>query len=246
MNSQQSIGLLIVDDQPIVIEGLTSAFHAMTPHIDTLSAGSIEDAISNFRNASHLSLILSDFTLLTAGGASCIESLKSEIAAVPVVVFSSNESPELIQRVFDAGAQGFVSKRSPVPVVLGALQLVLAGGTYIPPQILSIVRKKSTESLDPCAVTKSDRVQDAVNLTGRQMEVLNLLIEGKATKNICRELNISEGTAKAHITAIFRALKIARRAQVSVAIGHQRMISAQAADMPRPDPTRSARSRCGG
>jgi hypothetical protein len=61
MNSQQSIGLLIVDDQPIVIEGLTSAFHAMTPHIDALSAGSIEDAISNFRNASHLSLILSDF-----------------------------------------------------------------------------------------------------------------------------------------------------------------------------------------
>ena len=227
MDSQQSIGLLIVDDQPIVIEGLTSACHAMTPHIDTLSAGSIEDAISNFRNASHLSLILSDFKLLTAGGANCIESLKSEIAAVPVVVFSSNESPELIQRVFDAGAQGFVSKRSPIPVLLGALQLVLAGGTYIPPQILSVVRKKSTESLDPYVVTESDRVQDAVNLTGRQMEVLNLLIEGKATKNICRELNISEGTAKAHITAIFRALKIARRAQVPVAIGHQRMISAQ-------------------
>jgi hypothetical protein len=47
----------------------------MTPHIDALSAGSIEDAVSNFRNASHLSLILSDVTLLTAGGASCIESL---------------------------------------------------------------------------------------------------------------------------------------------------------------------------
>jgi DNA-binding NarL/FixJ family response regulator len=221
MKGQQNIRLLIIDDHPIVIDGLKSTFHAMASHIDALSASSIEDAISNFRNANHLSLILSDFALLTAGGANCIESLKSEIADVPVVVFSSNENPELIQRVFDAGAQGFVSKRSPIPVLLGALQLILAGGTYIPPQILPIVRKQLAESLDPY-VTKSDKVQDAVNLTGRQMEVLNLLIEGKATKNICRELNISEGTAKAHITAIFRALKIARRAQVSVDIGHHR------------------------
>jgi DNA-binding NarL/FixJ family response regulator len=94
--------------------------------------------------------------------------------------------------------------------MLSAIRLVLSGGTYIPPQLLSAV----SAAAHPGVAAAYERVP--AQLTERQMQVLRLLAEGKPNKAICRELNIEEGTVKAHVATVFRVLDVTNRTEAAI------------------------------
>jgi DNA-binding NarL/FixJ family response regulator len=94
--------------------------------------------------------------------------------------------------------------------MLSAIRLVLSGGTYIPPQLLSAV----PAAAHPGVAAGYERVP--AQLTERQMQVLRLLAEGKPNKAICRELNIEEGTVKAHVATVFRVLDVTNRTEAAI------------------------------
>jgi DNA-binding NarL/FixJ family response regulator len=98
-------------------------------------------------------------------------------------------------------------------VILNALRLVLSGGTYLPREIMSA----SKPAAAPLAAPRSGRLKDT-GLTPRQVEVLELLVAGAPNKAICRALNLSEGTVKTHIQAIFKALEVTSRVQAVNAV----------------------------
>jgi DNA-binding NarL/FixJ family response regulator len=137
----------------------------------------------------------------------CLSELQKGLL---IVVLSSLNTPEAVIGALKAGARGFISKASNTQVLLGAIKLVLSGGMYLPPEIF-LSRPRPFSSSTPPAPRN-------LGLTDRQTEVLALLMEGKPNKLICRELNVSEGTVKTHVSAILRALNVSNRAQVSYAI----------------------------
>ena len=148
--------------------------------------------------------------------------LRSRLPNADVVVLSASSEPGIVAKVLRLGAQGFIPKSAPYAVMIAAFQLVLAGGIYVPAEILAAVRDAVPGDL--LAVLPTDNEQDLGNLalTERQREVLALLVQGKSNKLICRELQIAEPTVKNHITAILKALKVSSRTEAIAAVGARR------------------------
>ena len=209
--------LLIIDDHPIMIDGLNFMFHAAGFRIQISSAGSIQQAIAKFRKSDWFSLILLDGSLLNDQSVNSIERIKAEIADIPIVVLTPDDDLDTIERVLYLGAMGAISRRSQGKVIIQAIQSVLAGGTCLPEQVLRHVPAIAPELTKPQQTLKAS---ESFGLTARQLDVLDLLLEGKSNKVICRELRIAEGTVKAHIAAIMRVLKVKRRAEVPSAVRH--------------------------
>jgi len=111
-----------------------------------------------------------------------------------------------MQRALKLGALGYIPKNTPAPVLIGAIQLMLAGGVYIPPDLLSCI---------PTDLSKKVNIaSEKARLTERQLEVLSLLREGLSNKGIARKLSISEATVKAHVTIILRSYGVSSRTQL--------------------------------
>ena len=152
---------------------------------------------------------------------SLLEQVRAERADIPVVVLSANDERGNVLGAIDAGAMGFISKRSPTQVLVNALRLVLAGGVYVPTQALDGGISKSLPVGDSFARASESpvvRTPADLGLTERQADVLALLVQGKPNKTICRELDLAEGTVKTHITAILRALGVTNRTQALFAL----------------------------
>lgn len=216
--------ILIVDDHPLIVQGLKVALHDIDPSVVAESAGSAEQALAALDDSPALALILLDLGVPGAEGLDLLTRVRDKRPEVPVVVLSANDEREVVLSSLDAGAMGFISKRSATPVLVSALQLVLSGGVYIPPQVLAAVPPTPRPSAPlsgatPAAPGAGRRVTPGdLGLTDRQAEVLALLVEGKPNKIICRELNVSEGTVKTHVSAILRALNVGNRTQVLFAL----------------------------
>lgn len=214
--------ILIVDDHPLIVQGLTVALQDIDASADVSSTGSAEQTIALLERHEPLSLILLDLGVPGASGLDLLLRVRSLRPEVPLVVLSANDGRESVLGSLDAGAMGFISKRSATPVLVSALQLVLSGGVYIPPQVLAAVPAPAPAYNGPPAAAggmPGRRISPIeLGLTDRQAEVLALLVEGKPNKIICRELNVSEGTVKTHVSAILRALNVGNRTQVLFAL----------------------------
>jgi DNA-binding NarL/FixJ family response regulator len=112
-----------------------------------------------------------------------------------------------VMRALDQGALGFIPKSAGREVMTSALSLVFSGGVYIPPEILASKSPTAKLQLPP-----SD-----LGLTGRQGDVLALMMQGKSNKAICRRLDLAEATVKNHVTAILKALGVSNRTEAVLA-----------------------------
>lgn len=219
------MNILIVDDHPLIREGLANVLAELDRDASVSEAASAEEAVSAFGDRAPLSLVLLDLGLPGAHGMSLLEQLRSARPEVPVVVLSANDRRDVVLAAIDNGAMGFISKRSPTPVLVNALRLVLAGGVYLPPQVIggaapaqvpsaTGVAASQLSAAPPATATASaPRTLADLGLTDRQAEVLALIVQGKPNKLICRHLDLAEGTVKTHISAILRALDVANRTQ---------------------------------
>ena len=113
-----------------------------------------------------------------------------------------------MKRALDYGASGFIPKSSPLDVIAEAISAVLEGEEWLPQEI--------ADSLDD--VTEEDQkfANDLASLTPQQFRVLTMLTEGLLNKQIAYELNVSEATIKAHVTAILRKLGVHSRTQAVI------------------------------
>ena len=98
------------------------------------------------------------------------------------------------------------------------LELVFAGGVYIPPEILARDEPSPRQGDDPPVANRPTVSPADLGLTERQVEVLWLMMQGKSNKAICRALNVAEPTVKNHVTAILKALKVTNRTEAVIAV----------------------------
>jgi DNA-binding NarL/FixJ family response regulator len=131
-------------------------------------------------------------------------------------VVSATAEKDSVQRALDCGALGFIPKSSSNEVLKGALRLVLAGGIYVPPELIG--RGPATPlSSDESAAGRRTTAAD-VGLTERQAQILTLIMKGASNKLIARELDLAESTVKNQVTVILKALSVTSRTQAVLAV----------------------------
>lgn len=207
--------LLIVDDHHLIREGLKPVLRRLGDgeEAQVMEASSFEDAIRVADANPDLDLVVLDFHLPGIEGFAALNDLQERHPGLPIVVMSGVDDPAIMRGAIDNGALGFIPKSSGSEVILNALRLVLSGGTYLPREIMSAARTAPAAGPAP----RPGHLKE-LGLTPRQTDVLELLVAGKPNKAICRDLNLSEGTVKTHIQAVFKALDVTSRVQAVNAV----------------------------
>ncbi|HEY0914555.1 MAG TPA: response regulator transcription factor [Solimonas sp.] len=196
--------ILLVDDHELFREGIKLLLANLAEDVVFAEAPSCAAALAH-PSGSPLDVILLDFHLPGTQGFEALRALRAHFEQPAIVVLSAEENPALIVQAIDEGAAGFIPKTSSHAVMMAALRLVLAGGTYLPPHALLGAASPTTTTQQP-----GDPLAE---LTPRQVETLRLAMQGKANKVIAREMDVSEATVKAHLSASFRALGVRNRTE---------------------------------
>jgi len=224
--------ILIADDHRLVIEAVKAKLSELEPGIEFVLAMSVDELLAGATDDLDLALI--DLNMPGADGQAHIDEIRHRHPAVPVMVLSGYEDPAVMRSALERGVLGFIPKAYSPDVMLSAVRLVLAGGVYVPPMMLTALPPGIVAGVAPQAAETLSRggagsqtLEHLRNvLTERQVEVLQLLSQGKPNKLIGRSLGISEGTVKIHLAAIFRALNVRNRTEAVVAA--QALTEAQA------------------
>lgn len=212
------MNILLVDDHALFREGLSLLLHSLLKDVSTNEAGSCEAAFAHLHGGAAVDLIMLDLGLPGMSGFDGLAQIRREYPDIPVVVLSSSDDRASVLRAIDSGAMGFVPKSASSGVLEGALKVILAKGVYLPANVFLAersgveVRAPETAGVPPPSVTGA-----ALGLTPRQLDVLHLVLEGKSSKLICRDLNLSLSTVKTHTSAALRALNVTTRTQAVIA-----------------------------
>jgi len=205
--------ILVVDDHALIREALRGVLQELKPEAGVIDASSCREALELAQaNAAELDLVLLDLGLPDGDGFDTLGELRDLYPAVAIVVLSASKDRDSVTKALDLGALGFIPKSASRAVMVSALQLVFAGGIYVPPEILQ--RSKAPMSAPVSASTSPSEL----GLTERQIDVLALMMQGKSNKAVCRELDVAEATVKNHITAILRDLKVTNRTEAVLAV----------------------------
>jgi len=211
--------ILVVDDHPLIREALRGIFHDLKGDVTLFEAADSGQAMQLIAEHTDLGLILLDLNLPDRDGFSVLTELRERHPEIAVVVLSAAQDRNSVTKALDLGAVGFIPKTGQREVMMSALQLVFAGGIYIPPEILA--REEAPPAPLSATATRlglqSQAAPTDVGLTERQIDVLALMMQGKGNKAICRVLDIAEPTVKNHITAIFKAVKATNRTEAVIA-----------------------------
>ena len=199
--------ILLADDHPLFREGLKPVLEKLEPDIELVEAMDYPSSFEAMHQAGYMQggvdLALMDLYMPGMDGIEGITRFRAAFPDIPVVVLSASEQTEDIQQPLAAGALGYLTKSSSSEVILGALKLVLAGGVYVPPSILD--RNEGQPYVQ-------ENMRHAA-LTSRQIDVLRELAKGVSNKQIAKALEVTEGTVKIHLAAIFRILKVNNRTE---------------------------------
>ncbi len=142
-------------------------------------------------------------------GCTELKQLQQSMPDTPIVLFSDHDEASCIQAAVQQGARGYIPTTLETPIVIEALRLVKAGGLFVPAStLLRALREQSAYDTKPRSDIDFDDLKD---LTPRQLEVLQLLREGKPNKIIAYELDVEESTVKVHVRHIMQKLKAINR-----------------------------------
>jgi DNA-binding NarL/FixJ family response regulator len=209
------VKFLVIDDHHLVRAGLRPLLESLGPgsgeNVEVHEAGSFPAALEIAAAHPDLDLAILDFNLPGVNGFAALVDLRERFPEVPVVMMSGEDDPWLMREAMERGAIGFIPKSSPAPVFLNAIRLVLSGGAYLPREIMA------SNAAPPAPTPIAPESLSRLGITARQADVLALLLAGKPNKLICRELNLSEGTVKTHVAAIFKALNVNSRVEAVIA-----------------------------
>ena len=189
--------ILIVDDHTLIREALRGVLAEVKRDATVFEASNCRQAMELVEEHGDLGLVLLDLNLPDRDGFSALTELRETHPGLSVVVLSGVQDRDTVLKALDLGALGFIPKSGQREVMISALQLVFAGGIYIPPEILS------RETSPPVPATPSRAGQGTMagspsdlGLTGRQVDVLALMMQGKSNKAICRVLKSGRANGK--------------------------------------------------
>jgi len=202
------VRILVIEDHALVREGLMLALQALeTPDdpAELLGAKDADEASGLLERDNDLDLMVLDLMLPGTSGMAFLGVVRKRYPHIPVVILSAMDDADTVSKAVRSGAAGFVSKASPTAMLLDALRDVLAGEIWLPPEYRELSGNKRSK--------RPRTVAERYGLTKSQARVLELLAEGKTNREIGALLEVTEGTVKIHVSAIFKAMGVTNRSQ---------------------------------
>ena len=197
--------VILVDDHALFRDGFALLLQQHEPNVQCHIGSSFDDALILLQTHSDADILLLDLNMPGMRGVPSVQEVQQKHPDVPVIILTAEESRSQMEMLLATGAAGYIPKSSSALVMISAIRLVMAGGVYVPPQLLGGGPPRNAAGPD-----------GAAHLTERQRQVLRLLAAGKSNKIICRELNLGEGTIKVHLSAIYRALNVTNRTEAAM------------------------------
>ena len=210
MNDQPPVQIVIADDHPLYRGALQQTIATLVPQATVIDVGTFDDAVAVLAEKGGVDLVLLDLAIPGAQRLSGLVYLRAQYPGTPVVIVSGNDDRAVIRSCMDCGASGFIPKSLGVASIGEAVRSVLAGNTWVPPDI-------DLSTAGDAAV--GDAARRLSRLTPQQLRVLMMLTEGLLNKQIAYELSVSEATVKAHVSAILQKLGVESRTQAVILAG---------------------------
>lgn len=203
--------ILLVDDHHLFREGMRYVLQQLQDNLVIIEAANYAEALKQAELHPELDLTLMDLNMPGSEGAISVKFFHQRFPHIPLVIISGEEGRRLMEQVMSNGAMGFVCKSSNSSVMLSALHLVLAGGVYVPPQLLQYGVHEDI----PRAEGRDGRSANTnqYGLTAQQMKVLKYLANGMSNKEIAQQVNLAEGTVKVHIAGLYQVLRVKSRTE---------------------------------
>ena len=201
--ARDALRIVIADDHPLMRAALATALAALGPAVEFLEAANHDEALALVTREPAPDLALMDLHMPGPRGVDGIREMRARAPQVPLAIVSAEDDRAAVRALLALGVAGFIPKTDKPAVIASAVRLILAGGVYVPPELVN-----GAEAAKP---------RDSGGLTERQMDVVRLLAQGLSNKGIARQLGVSEGTIKVHLLAVFRALDVRNRTSAVLA-----------------------------
>ena len=206
-----ALSIIIADDHPLVRGALHQSLNALFPNAVIGEAETLEATLERVGQQGDVDLVLLDLTMPGMNGFTGLFTLRSQYPAVPVAIFSAHQDAKIVKKAIAYGASAYVPKSAPVAQIGEAVKHVLNGNIWLPDWAEdAIARLKEDQD------QKDDVSARLAQLTPQQLRVLTMLTEGKLNKQIAYELDVTEATIKAHVSAILRKLGVHSRTQAVI------------------------------
>ena len=200
--------VLIADDHALFRDGLSLQLEKINPEFIILQASNFNQALKFIETDNNISLVVMDLDMPDMNWQEAVKELRAKAPQAKFVVVSASEDSGTIRRNLELGVSGYIPKRSEPAILNKALQLILEGGTYLPPSVLQPAGENTMQDRYRCGMTKT--------LTNRQNQVLGLVAQGLSNKQIAYEMGVSEATVKLHINALLRSVGATNRTQAVI------------------------------
>jgi DNA-binding NarL/FixJ family response regulator len=200
--------ILIADDHPLFRGALRQAVSAAVAGAEILEAGAFDEVMRHMAVEAGIDLVLLDLNMPGMQGFSGLAYLRSSHPEIPVLVVSGVDNAQVVRRCLDFGASGFLPKKEGIETMRQAIRTVMEGGSWTPADF---------DSGQPEDRETAELIRRLASLTPQQVRVLMMLSEGKLNKQIAYELDVSEATVKAHVSAILTKLDVDSRTQAVIA-----------------------------
>ena len=204
---RERIRLLIADDHALILEGLAATIGRQDDMTVVAKASNGREAVELWKTH-HPDVSLLDLRMPILNGVGVIKEVRDLEVSARVIVQTTYDTDEEIYQAIRAGAKGYLLKDAPLEELLDSIRRVHAGETFIPPALgAKLASRMSGEAL-----------------TSREVDVLNLLAQGRSNKEIGTELFISETTVKTHMRSIFSKLNVVSRTEAIAAANRRGLI----------------------
>lgn len=200
--------VLLADDHAVVRLGLRAMIDQQPDLQVVAEADTGPQAIEKFTQV-RPDIAVVDLVLPEKDGAEVCEAIRAEVPRARVLIVSSSSASEHVHRALKAGAQGYLLKDSSPAALLSAIRDVLAGLRVVPPGVAQSLAERAYQS----------------DLSPRELEVVQLVVNGLSNKQIADRLGLTEATVKTHLTHIFEKLGVEDRTQAAMAAVKRGIVS---------------------
>jgi DNA-binding NarL/FixJ family response regulator len=206
------MNVLIIDDHGLFRAGLEQLLRSLDDSMSITSIACFSELDSVDLKPHSIDLVLLDYHIPGDDPLQNIRKTRELLPKSKTVLVSAETNCDTILIAIDNGISGFIPKRADPDVLIVALQLVLAGGVYLPHEVISYF-----QNLLPTLDKSTPALPILETLTGRQKQVLKLAINGFSNLQISKELNISIDTVKSHLGSAYGTLGVHSRTQAVLA-----------------------------
>lgn len=202
--------IILADDHHLVRDSLKQYLELLGPNVEILEGATLPEVLTHA--GEKVDLVVMDLQMPGMAGPRSIADVRAAFPATPVVVVSGVVEPAIIRAVIQNGANGYIPKTARGKSLVNAINMVLAGETYLPTALLMDQGGAAPGRTKPEADEATSKTgSDFDKLSTREAGVLRLLIAGKANKEIARDLDLQEVTVKVHLRNIYRKIQASSR-----------------------------------